>query len=646
MPDRFGRISFPGLRTYDSFDYTVGQGIAPGLVSIIVPPECITEEFTGLGDLRVYDGVEEYTLRDCKLDRIDTLSSGSAKRYAMRLFDRRWRWQFVIACGFFNERDEKGKIKPHRKMGLHEMVSLLLGLLGEPLPRDLGNLPRPDDENLPVVRWLATNAAQALQSLVEPFGHRVVFDPISNRVRICEIGKGKPLPAGGHIERTPSYDLVESAPPILFGGPTSLTLAVVLEPVGREMDGTIRPIYELSYAPRFFSNTIIGLPDDGISPLTAAEQFNPWLYIQPQTLEAEHEASSRMGVRIPTTDEERQKRPGVDRRRRRIDDYRQLALSCVWKWFRPKLVNVFDGNPLTLDVPEASLENYAINNYDQIRFLPSLLSNEKNEAGETVSYRPRVYGKFETSVMRNVTLLENGAAFTEEGFTIDSERSLVMFDTPKYQKIDPATLQGWLDETNPFPILQYPYLILVTSVQVRLGKSNEFLRYLAVSDNDVRSVGEFPSMDYSYRNGEPIIREEVQLNVVQDYDVDDGFRPANVSSNVEECRAAAEHYFDGVERKRFMTRTGTPEVAETGTYPGIRAFSPDGLIRQVSWSLGGGSIAVTRIGSNTEFSSSTLSFEVTKRSTEVKELLFRAAGGVASPEQNKNIGGILKPGGG
>jgi hypothetical protein len=231
----------PGVRTYDSFQFAAGHGASPGGGTLTLPLSGFGEGLRKdlVIDIQVYDGVESFVLRQCKVDSIAVASAG-AKRYQLNILDRRWKWPFSTISASYNIRDENGEIKPFSKKGLPNLINEPLDCLEEPFPRTIDELPQ-----------------------------------VTDRVSIREIGKGADLPSGGTIERTPTLDFIESAPPVFQAGLTNIGVTVLLEPVGSEMDGTIRPLWELSYRPRLFGECA-PVESPGYT-LTKEEALNPWL---------------------------------------------------------------------------------------------------------------------------------------------------------------------------------------------------------------------------------------------------------------------------------------------------------------------------------------------------------------------------------
>jgi hypothetical protein len=103
----------------------------------------------------------------------------------------------------------------------------------------------------PCFNWEAEPPAQALQRLCDIFGRRVIYQLSTNSVLIAIPGRGRSLPVGLSASRhAPSINAPDRPSGIgIIGSPTRVQMRMLLEPVGKEWDGTYRPIDELSYAP-------------------------------------------------------------------------------------------------------------------------------------------------------------------------------------------------------------------------------------------------------------------------------------------------------------------------------------------------------------------------------------------------------------
>ena len=115
--------------------------------------------------------------------------------------------------------------------------------LGEQFPETLAN---------PPVTWDHTPPAEALARLCDGYGRRVVYQPIQDRVIIAPLGVGEELPDGPVEVQTPALTAPPLPDAVAVAGAHSRFQArFLLEAVGKEWDGSYVPINELSYAPMY-----------------------------------------------------------------------------------------------------------------------------------------------------------------------------------------------------------------------------------------------------------------------------------------------------------------------------------------------------------------------------------------------------------
>ncbi len=128
----------------------------------------------------------------------------------------------------------------------------------------------------PTAEWVATPAAVALAKLAEDFGRVPVFDPITDTVSVQPLGDGDPLPTGRRLSASPSIDR-EAVPESVtaIGSPTRYQVRLRFRAVGRDWDGSWRPLERLTYAPLLATGTGKAmLTRSRITDYTAAADFS------------------------------------------------------------------------------------------------------------------------------------------------------------------------------------------------------------------------------------------------------------------------------------------------------------------------------------------------------------------------------------
>lgn len=265
MPERAGNILWPGLVSPISATYTCSHGISPGCAVVTCNPQDASR-LASSGDLVLADGVCTIRIPRCKLQQIRAVWNESGTVWVLEIVDRRWMWRDCggILEGVYNVPDAAGDVTrpppdsepvlrpktiyiPWTQRTPRQLAELCLRALGE--QRFAINLPE-IIYPLPAIDWDHVSPAQALSSLVEAYGYRIVYRLDTDSVLITPAGVGADLPDGSIKKESPSIKGHARPDSItLVGAPVVFQGQFYLEAVGEEWDGSIRPIEELSYAP-------------------------------------------------------------------------------------------------------------------------------------------------------------------------------------------------------------------------------------------------------------------------------------------------------------------------------------------------------------------------------------------------------------
>lgn len=247
-----GIISYPSLTEFIlSAQFPLQHGISPSICTFITTP--IPGKLIEQGTLDLRYGNVRITFPDCKIDsvRADKNEDGF-ERWMVTLLDRRWKWRFAgWVSGHWNQR--RGEILVGQNLATptvrsaKRLAEICLDAMGE-TRYDTRDFPK---DVFPEVEWDFTNAAEALASLCDKFGFRIVLT-INNTVRLCKVGKGKPLPkTGDEIQLSRTLDPPERPDEIIFAGaPNRHQFDLPLECVLRDFDGQFRNLDDLTYAPK------------------------------------------------------------------------------------------------------------------------------------------------------------------------------------------------------------------------------------------------------------------------------------------------------------------------------------------------------------------------------------------------------------
>jgi hypothetical protein len=222
-----GIIRFPGVRKILGGEFTLTHGISPSVATIrVVNDPAIAPR---VGTLTLGFGRIRIRFPDSLLDvaRI-SVDGGTA---TLRIFDRRWKWQWGVITGRHSDRTPQ------------DLAIMLLRAMGERRfsVTELPNWDRPS------VDWVSANPAQELQALCEQRGCRIVLDTF-NRVMIRRVGRGRRLPQRNVISSGLSIDPPDRPDSVqVTTGPARFQARFDLEAIAEDVDGKIKPIGQVSY---------------------------------------------------------------------------------------------------------------------------------------------------------------------------------------------------------------------------------------------------------------------------------------------------------------------------------------------------------------------------------------------------------------
>ena len=260
--ERLGVVLWPGLEGAQSASYTCSHGIKPnGAIIIAQPQQRLPQEH---GTLVIGDGFNFVALRNAKIDSVQEIRDADGQKWVITILDRRWAWTFGRLEGAYNVPDSAGDVTrlpenaaptlrfptqyvPWTIRSARNLIEACLLEMGE--TRYVINVPAITDP-LPTVNWRGTNPAAELMRLADTFGCRVVYDPVTDRVIVGPQGVGANLPDGSISSESPGLNPPLAPSRILIrGAPLEFQVRLKLEAAGREWNGAIKPLNDLSYAP-------------------------------------------------------------------------------------------------------------------------------------------------------------------------------------------------------------------------------------------------------------------------------------------------------------------------------------------------------------------------------------------------------------
>ena len=574
-----GLCTFPGIDAVLSATYSLQHGISPGVCTIECKPQ---GNFASEGGDLVFDyGGTRLVFPQCKVDSHSFRFTESGQIWSLQILDRRWKWvDFKEISGHYNVRLDTFAILKSTEKTPQDLARFCLQAMGEG-NYDVSQLP---NDTRPEVHWEAENPAQALQKLVEPLGCRVVLG-IDNAVRICLVGQGGTLPSESILTASIGINPPEKPDSIkVVCGKTRFQADFVLEAVGLDLDGTIRPINELSY-----------------KPTNGWENESPGHYLGVKLL---------LALRNP-------------------EYARELAKATVFRWYRITLNDIrrsivhlpgfgFLGAPYTVHgcpwpihslLQVLPIEDVQVATYGDAALDPDDFRPPGQPPGQQAPEPPKindpddlirldfsrkslkamVWGQWWTgSAKYGNSSDENNAPVMDPKyetkaiyyypFTINKELGIVEFQKYVVKLEDRSTGEGGGKKFKPAD------LKLRCAVSVREKGSLTWHRH-----------GKTQSLGGRWGTGPKIVqRDEIVLNrravfssrYFDDYAIKDNRDEVDKESDYY-LRGAALHY-----------QTTTPEEVH---YVGILPLNPDGAIQSVTWSVSNTNGATTTAARNDEF---------------------------------------------
>lgn len=242
MPTISG-ATFPGIAQIRQATLNMTHGITPSVVTFEIAPQAgFASQY---GDATIFSDSQSYTLRGCKVDKNSFERNSGGEVWRLAVFDRRWKWGWGRLSGTYNLRADDGTLKTATEKSPQDLARLCLAAMNE-TGADVGDLP---NVGRPLIEWDGAVPAQALESLCELYGCRVVLQ-LDGNVKLCKIGQGSQLPQGGIMENSLTIDPPEKPDKIaVLCGHDRYQVDMLIEAVAEDEDGTIKAIDSLVYKP-------------------------------------------------------------------------------------------------------------------------------------------------------------------------------------------------------------------------------------------------------------------------------------------------------------------------------------------------------------------------------------------------------------
>lgn len=362
------------LTGIETCSVTVSLGIQPSQIVISLQDD-VFAALGPIGTLSLTDGTTTVSFPDTRLVEYGPQFGGASKGYRAVFEDARWKWRLLPPVSVvYNRRLSDGTIDAQTQRSARDIANDLVTIQNSALPED----------EYPFFEWDAVDRMSALQEICDLYGCAIAWRPTSG-VHIVTLGVG--------TDPDPDYQTSKSrgirARPIpqkisVVCGKTEIQGVFELEAVGVDVDGTVKLIDDLSYA-----------PSGGWDSQSDCIHFG---FI-------EH------------------------------PDKRKLAQDTVYRWYRVKRTMpaefsaVFNSSDYLLP-PSGSASHRLV---DYLPFVPKLVYSDETTSGKNKGFL--VWGEYQTKrTDENTTASGNDVLWdwplVEREADLDCENGIVKFNAP------------------------------------------------------------------------------------------------------------------------------------------------------------------------------------------------------------------------
>lgn len=585
-------MAFQGLMTYRGISQVIEgtfafncHGITPSVAQLTIVPQLAA--FIPLdGDFIIYQtdlglgsGIK---FIGCRVDEASFRRDTNGLVWYLHLQDRRWAWKFGGAFGplygCYNRRNDDGTLDLWQLRTPRQLATLCLLAMGEPiagpLAFDVSELP--NDTN-PEVNWEAANPAQELDTLCTQLGCRIVYT-LNNSIAIFQTGKTAggatpgPLPKVHVLESSGGLKPLRRPDSIrVVCGKTRYQADFPLAAAGRDLDGTIRKINDLSYKPAGGGKVAGGWQNEGLAPPTPFPNVPDNLGKDGKTV---------------------------------LFSARDLANKSVFRYYG--IINQSADGTKPLVIPGfgglARIEQVSPLESVQVVSAPANVWPGPVWAGDPLNPRAptfnsipaQIYGIY--MVLRCEYLGYKIFSNTPRGttyrgpFTINHDVGGTDFvEFEEYVRSRDDVLFKLNGKTEHLPAQLY----LRTACNVRDPVTWAWKRFEYNFELDVAKTGAGPLV---------LNHPEIVLQFLPEYDIDTG-KLQRVTSNLKDVIRECRFYVD--QALRAFDVPTTEEVK----YDGIARTPPDGATMQITWNVGGGRPCYTTVCRNQETAPYTDTYE-------------------------------------
>ncbi len=532
-----GLFYFSGIQGLLKGSFALTDDVQPSLATIYIPPQ--DNPLPAIGDFIVSYGGQQILFPQCRVQHVsfDQDDDGHVV-WALTIADARWRWKYYRISGDYNLRDDNDNPKGATNVikDSRDLATLLFKALKVD-KFDLGDLPSGD---FPEKHWDYDRADVELSSLCSALGCRIV-PQFGGSFKIVTSGVGDKLPKNAltlnFSDAANPPELPESI--VFVCGPDIYQHDFELEAVGKELDGTIKPIDELSYKPK-----------DG------------W-----ESIDLDH---------FSKVDENSPQDKGYIRTLNR-----DIARKYVFRLFRIKVPFTLPGvdgkvKSLKRILPITDRQIFRVPNEDHTDNQPAL-----------------VYGNFYRDSHEQKNNLEEDhvdpllrkrpQGIWRGGTNVICEKGLVELDTQCYR----------LDGAKPAK----PILFLRTSVQLRDNDTNAFFRK-EVERKLSRQPNGTPKLYIIHDEISFVVTDQDSTGKQGYFDnflkpISD-FKDSPKNPDYPSVKKYADYFIDGQLREMQI------ENSSSSKYAGFQILPMDGAIRSIVWEVDDNGKAWTTIARNSD----------------------------------------------
>ncbi|AWM35913.1 hypothetical protein GobsT_63540 [Gemmata obscuriglobus] len=566
MGVRLGQAWWPGAVGCVSCTYTVSHDVGPGIAALEIPEQDL-RTVRSFGTLVITDGVGTVKLDRCRVTDVSFGASPAGGRtVVLHIADRRWMWRYGAISGNWNQLASK-----------EDLTNLPPGeYIAAGGPYAPGTY-RP-------AHLLMADCLAAMNELTAP-----LIDP----------PPAVPVPVEWDDE-VPASALAALAAEVGY--------RVVYQPVANRVllapAGAGKPLPD--NLPFVSNSTTLDLPERPNTIVLAGGPtvYHDWLALEPVGLEKSGEVRhiDDLSYRPPRGWSQCNAQTMFEAsatNQLTAEEARELARRHVWRTFRVKMADVVNS---AVDGPNVG--GYGrVRDRDQLVLGPVIYYRQKDLLGQPMTEPAEACGKVYIAPADGVTRSELPRAFDHTDRsqvlpwrpTIDGARGLVTFGRQMYEYAGGRKLA--------------PDLFLFTGFTIRsvVGRVPERWMYGGTLAGLVE-LGCPPE----------VLRHPELVRIVRTNRQIKDMSPKGTGDNLDDLIPAATYYLNAANARY------APAGAADRTYAGIVPLDPDGAIQQVTWSVGGGQPATTRVSRNSEHAQYLPAFPERRRQEDLRRFLGKS----------------------